>query len=121
MVLNANDVLQSLHLGRRRAAIAPPEVEMLALKNETFVQSFGDLLGPAEILVIACAFAGEEGVNGVMEVIAPDRINAVTSRALRPRDAGVVCVGLSDYANREAKLARQFYHVLFDVGESVSR
>src|SRR5204863_6595940 len=104
VILNADDVLRSIHLVRGCATIAAPEVEVLSLKNKAFIQRFDNLLRPAEILIVAFAFSGEECVQSVMKIIAPHRINPVAAVALWPDDARIVLVGFSNHANRTAQL-----------------
>ena len=50
----------------------------------------------AEVLVVAGALAGQDGVESVVEVVAPGGVEAVAARLHRPHQPGVVEVALGD-------------------------
>src|SRR5205085_2812825 len=82
VVLNANYMCWCGHLRAARSSrTSLPEAERLSLKNKAFIQRPDNLLRPAEILVIAFAFAGEKRVNCMMKIITPDSIQAIASVA----------------------------------------
>src|SRR5262245_28390132 len=77
-------------LGGRATRPASPEIERLALEDESFVQGLHDLLGMAEVLIVASALASEKGVDGVVEVVTPQRIQTVAALRCRANDLRLI-------------------------------
>src|SRR6185437_10649719 len=98
MVLNADHVRRGRHVPRRGAAwTAVPEGKRLALKNKAFIQSPHDLLWPAKILVVAVALAGEEGMNCVVKIVAPDCVEAISAALQRTNNGFIVLIRFGNY------------------------
>ena len=57
-------------------------------------EGLGQLTNPAEIRVIAFALAGQHGVKGVVEIVVPAGVDAVTVLLAGPGDPRVVAVAL---------------------------
>src|ERR1700722_640447 len=82
----------SLTMTRVLAAIVP-----------TISQRFGQMRKRAKICVVAITFFGEERVCGMMEVVAPLRIQPVAAAFSRQNQARVIQITLRNHMNLAAK------------------
>ena len=60
----------------RRAVPALPELRVLARIGVSVAEGLGQVIGRAEVLVVALAFPREQGVDRMMEVVAPLGVHA---------------------------------------------
>ena len=104
----------------RTAARLSPELEVLALKNKSCLERARKLSQSAEILVVAVALAGQQGMHRVMKIVAPDGVETVTGRSLANK-RGIVGVRLGDDQDLAPKFASQRLHVLLDFRQDVLR
>src|SRR5262249_9853640 len=121
-------VLQADHMSRRgnvfsrRTARAPvPELRRFALKHKSFVECADDLFRAAEILVIALALTGKEGMDRMVEIVTPQSIQSVAVLGRRTNNFLVILIGFRDDAYFAAKLCGQQADMLLNVGENVLR
>src|SRR5450432_299654 len=105
--------------GAARPAV--PEVEWLALKNKTFFQGANNLLRLAIVLIIARAFTGKEGVDGVMKIVTPDGVQAVAAIFTRKNQARIILVTFGDHADFAIEFVGELSHFLGDFLEDVRR
>src|SRR5258708_35347352 len=105
--------------GAGDAWASAPELECLTLKNKSFIQRADDLACVSKVLVVALALSGKEGMDGVVKVVTPDSVKAVTTAATRTNDPLVVFVGLGDHANFASKFSRQRGNIVFDLRQYV--
>jgi hypothetical protein len=82
-------------------------------------QDLGQCGKRTEVGVVALAFCGEQGVQGVVEVIVPLGIKSVAAGCPRRDERGVVQVGLRDQAQRQVNLRRQGGNLVSKFGENV--
>src|SRR5207245_5214371 len=97
-----------------------PELEVLALKNKSCLERARKLSQSAEILVVAVALAGQQGMQRVMKIVAPDGVETVTGWSLANK-RGVVGVRLGYDQDLAPKFASQRLHVLLDFRQDVLR
>src|SRR5215469_11958075 len=69
---------------------------MLSVVVPTILESRDERGDIAEILVVASILPGKQGVNGVMEVIAPLSIDTIAAMGRIVKKAGVVEVAFGD-------------------------
>jgi len=65
------------------------------MKKDVF-KGFRESRHRAEVGVVALPLAGDRGVHGVVEVVAPLRVDPIAAGRAGGDDAGVVGVGLGD-------------------------
>src|SRR5690348_2719572 len=94
MVLYADDVRGRRYLASASAASLSPKPKVLALKNETLVEGAHQLIGVAEVLVITQVLARQQGMDGVMEIIAPHSVHSITTRLSRTDVTNIVLIRL---------------------------
>src|SRR5690606_1171727 len=78
------------HAGRRAAVRAAAERRVAAGIDPGAAQRRGDVGERAEVGVVAVALATEYGVQRVMEVVAPLRVEPVATALARPQQARIV-------------------------------
>ncbi len=94
VILDADDLRGQREVGGRGSAgTALPEAEGLALKGVGLGEDAGQESGVGEVLIVALALAGEQDVDGVVEVVAPDGIGGVSALGGGEDVAGKVLVG----------------------------
>ena len=97
VILNADDLRGQWESGGGGSArTALPEAKWLALKYVGLGEHARKKCGGIEVLIIAGALAGEQSMNGVVEVVAPDGIDTVASLRCGKNVARMVLVGFGD-------------------------
>ncbi len=106
VVLGADD--EALRGEPRGRAPVPPisRGRVLALEGPAVAIGAREGLDRAEALVVGVALPGEERVERVVEVVAPDGVEAEAAERPLPHEAGVVGVALGDHVDRTAERRR---------------
>ncbi len=102
VILQADDEAIAGQTLRRSAVLAVAVPAVVPGVQKWLLQHLGQLLGLAVVLVVALRLAGQIGVDGVMEVVAPLAIQAVTAPLGREQQARIVEVALGDDGERAA-------------------
>src|SRR4051812_28802249 len=98
VVLEIAEEARSRYVRSRRAPVGlPPELRVAAVVDVRLTEGGGDVGQRSEIGVVPLALAGERGVHGVVEVVAPLRVEAVAAVVACPYQARVVAVALGDH------------------------
>jgi len=110
-----------VHLRRNGPApVLPAERRPVAVVHEHLGERLGERLGGAEIGVDPVALAGDQGMDGVVDVVGP--LSRHAKAPLRGGDdhLGVVQVRLRDQGQRPADLGRQGGDRVGQLGEQVA-
>src|ERR1044071_10074117 len=120
VILNTDHVRRRRHVGAAGAArTSVPEAEGLALKDKAVARRASNLLWPAKILVIAFALAGKEGVDGVMEIVTPDGVEAIAAGSGGANYVRIILVGFSDDTHLAAEISGQRGDIGLDFRQDV--
>ena len=109
-------------MGADGAAVAAAAIGAVnSVVDERPIEGLDDLLGAAEVGEIAPAFAGQQGVHGMVEIVAPLRVESVTSRLRRIEQAHVVQIALGNDVHAAAEPPGLFVGRLLDLPQDVPR
>ena len=92
VVLHADDEPRAVEIAHAGALAAAMKGAVAPVEHEHVVVGFGQLLRPAKIDVIAVALAGQQGMHGVVEIVAPHAVQSVAAALARTDQADVVLV-----------------------------
>jgi hypothetical protein len=73
---------------------APTVLGILTRIYEAFAKGLDKVLDVAEVLIVSCSLPSQQGVNAVVKVIIPLRIETVSSEIHMPNETGVLKVAL---------------------------
>ena len=90
-----------------RAVVALAERRERPVVEEPLLAHLGQRLERLEVGVVAGGLAAQRDVDGVVEVVAPLRVEAVATGLARAHEERVVEVGLGDQGERAAQVRRQ--------------
>ncbi len=90
-----------------------------AAVNESVLQRDREVLDVSEVRVVTVGLTGHDGVQSVVEVIAPLRIHAVPTGLAALDHPGVVEVALRDHEQVPPQMVRELLHVYRDLFEDV--
>src|SRR5262245_35670911 len=96
MVLGADDVLAGVSKTSGAAVTAPPVEGVLARIDEALAEGLCQMLDPAEVLVISQPLPCDQGVERMMKIVVPLRVEASASEFAWEQEAGVVQVAFRD-------------------------
>src|ERR1700692_1083634 len=94
---------------------------VLARVDECLEQRGADLVGAAEVLVIALSLSGEQSVQRVVKVVVPLRMQAVTPTLTVAHQSRVIAVALGDDPELAVEFNRQLIDASGDRLEDVQR
>src|SRR5512146_3000533 len=115
VILDADDVRGQRNALRAGSTWIVPESERLALKAEPVVQGANQPGGaPRKLLVIALVFSGEQGMDCVVEVVAPNAVAAVLGDV-----SGIVLVGFRHDGDGATEFAPKGMNALGYLGDDV--
>src|SRR6185295_10718925 len=97
VVLQVAEEAVTGHTGRRAPVTTLPEARVLTGVDPGAGEGGGELSQAAEVGVVAGPLAGEDGVQRVVEVVAPLRVEAVAADGGLANDPRVVEVALRDH------------------------
>src|ERR1019366_9963680 len=103
------------HILRARPPRRIPERIVLALKNISLAQGTSDLFRATKALVIPLALPGKVRVHGMVEVVAPHRVQSTAAVSWGSGVARIVFVGLGNHVDRAFQFAGQRLHPLLDL------
>jgi len=119
VILDADDLGGQREAGGRCSAGSTlPEAEGLALKGVGLGEDAGQESGVGEVLIVATTLAGEQDMDGVVKVIAPEGIGSV-SLGGGEDVAGKVLVGFDGDDNGAALGDAEFLGAGGDFGDDV--
>jgi len=77
--------------------VSSPKRGILAAVNESFSKSLDQLVEPSKILVISTSFSRQEGVEAVVKVIIPLRVQTISPPPGRIDDTNIVQIALANH------------------------
>ena len=96
MILGEDDQPMRGDIPRRISVVPFPKPRVLSRVDKSLLDRFCKVPHFSKVSVISLAFSGEEGVEAVMEVVAPLGLDSVTARLSRPDHPGVIQIALRD-------------------------
>ena len=92
VVLGVHDEVAAVEAHGRSAVASPAELRLAPVVDEALAERLGDVAERAEVDVVALALARDRGVHGVVQVVAPGRVEPEAARrrpgASRARRSG---------------------------------
>ena len=119
VVLRVRDEARSRQVARVASDGTFPMPRVLTCVHECLEQRCTNLVRAAEVLVITLLLTGEQGVQRVVKIVVPLRIQAVPSPLALAHEARVIAVALGDHPEVAAELGRQLIHARGDRLEDV--
>src|SRR5262249_62088720 len=111
VILQAHDEPVTGESGGRSAVAATPEYRVAPVVNERRLECLGQVREAPEVRVVAVPFAGEHGMERVMEIVGPLGVEPITARLTRPKEPRVIQIALRHQGQLSPELG--FYPVHF--------
>src|SRR5215472_15805495 len=121
VVLDTDDKAVTGQVSARGAMATVTVATVAAIEDEGLLEQSGDILAAPVIDIVALAFAAQVGVQGMVKVVAPLRLQPVATTLRGPQQTYVIEIAFSDHVHLTATPAGYGRGGVLDVAENMAR